>query len=114
MAAMSTALIEFRSERDSRTSTLTGHTAVKPKLVIEKRRVPEGDASVNEYSMKVVFGTANAEGLVLTQKDSFEVIHRSPVLGDVSDVAAALVVFRDIIAGDEFAASINTLNFLKP
>jgi hypothetical protein len=81
MAAMTTVLNEFSSNGNSRTSTVTGHTAVKPKLVIEKRRVPEGNQTMIEYSFKVVIATEDSEGMVISNKVTFEAIARYPVLG---------------------------------
>jgi hypothetical protein len=37
---------------------------------------------------------------------------RTPINGITTDVDAALAVFRDIMAGDEFGFSIPTQNFL--
>lgn len=112
MAAMTTVLTEFSTSGNSRTSTTTGHTAVKPKLVIEKRRVPEGNQIVLEQSCKVVHATADVDGVVLPQKVTFEAIVKYPISGTDTDVDAALAVFRDIIAGDEFAAAVDTQNWL--
>lgn len=112
MAAMSTVLTPFAEQGNSRTSLVTGHTAVKPKIVIEKRRVPEGNQAVAEYSCKVIYATDDAADVILPQKVSFEAIVRYPILGQSSDIAAALVVFRDIIAGDEFAASVTSTGWL--
>lgn len=41
MAAMTTALTEFSTNGDSRTYTTSGHTVSNPKLVTQKRRVPD-------------------------------------------------------------------------
>lgn len=112
MAGMTTVLTEFSSNGNSRTSTFTGHTAIEPKLVIEKRRVPEGNQTMLEYSFKVVEATTDADSMVLSQKISFEAVVRYPVLGQSTDVTAALATFRDIIAGDEFGASVTTQNWL--
>jgi hypothetical protein len=112
MAAMTTSLTEFSNSGNSRTSTLSGHTAVEPQLVIEKRRVPEGYQTMVEYSCKIVYATEDAEGAVLSNKVSFEAIVRYPTLGTSSDVDAALAVFRDVIAGDEFANSVSTQEWL--
>lgn len=112
MAGMTTVLTEFSNIGNSRTSTLNGHTSVKPKLVIEKRRVPEGNQSSAEYSFKVVEATVDVDDAVLSQKVSFECVVRYPVLGASADIAAALAVFRDIIAGDEFGASVTTQGWL--
>jgi hypothetical protein len=112
MAAMTTVLTEFSNSGSSRTSTLTGHTAIEPKLVIEKRKVPEGNQTMVEYSCKVVHATEDADGVILTNKVSFEACVRYPVLGQSADVTAALAFFVDIIGGDEFANSVSTQEWL--
>jgi hypothetical protein len=111
MAAMTTVLTEFSQSGNSRTSTFTGHTAVKPKLVIEKRRVPEGNQVMIEYSAKVIQATED-DGAILQQKISFEATVRHPVAGQAADVTAALATFVDVIAGDEFANSVVTQEWL--
>lgn len=113
MAAMTTVLTEFSQNGNSRTSTTTGHTALKPKLVIEKRRVPEGNQTMVEYVAKVVHATEDADGAVLSQKVAIEASVRYPLAGLSTDVDAALVIFRDIIAGDEFANSVDTQEWLS-
>jgi len=112
MAAMTAVLTEFSNNGNSRTSTVATHTAVKPKLVIEKRRVPEGNQIIAEYSCKCVYATEDVDGVILSNKVSFEAVVRYPVAGDAADVAAALVLFKDIIANDEFANSITTQQWL--
>lgn len=112
MAGMTTALTEFANSGNSRTSTYTGHTASDPKLVIEKRRVPDGNATMVEYSCKVVEATEDGNGDALSQKISFECVVRYPVAAIAADISAALVIFRDIIAGDEFANSVSTQEWL--
>ena len=108
MAAMTTVLTEFANNGNSRTSTLSGHSASKPKLLIEKRRVPEGNQTMVEYSFKVVIATEDADGAVLANKISFEGVCRYPVLGTSTDVDAALAIFADVISGDEFSNSVDT------
>lgn len=112
MAAMTTVLNEFSNQGNSRTSTVTGHTAVKPKLVIEKRRVPEGSQTIVEYGVKVVNATTDSAGAILPNKVSFEAVVRYPLSGSSSDITAALATFRDIIAGDEFGVSVTTQGWL--
>lgn len=112
MAAMTTVLTEFSNNGNSRTSTLTGHTAAKPRLVIEKRRVPEGSQTMIEYSFKVVYSTEDDDGMVLSNKVSFEMIVRYPIAGQAADVTAALAIVADVIAGDEFANSVSTQEWL--
>jgi hypothetical protein len=112
MAAQTTALTEFSDNGDSRTYTFTGHSVVKPKLVIQKRKVPGVNGKVAETSVSVICGTEDSLGAYLPEKVSFQVIVRTPINGITTDVDAALAVFRDIMAGDEFGFSIPTQNFL--
>lgn len=112
MAAMTTVLTEFSNNGNSRTSTLSGHTAVKPKVLIEKRRVPEGNQKMVEYSFKIVEATTDTNDLVLSNKVSLEVIGRYPLDGDPADVTSALAVLRDVVAGDEFGVSLTTQGWL--
>lgn len=113
MAAMSTALTEFSDKENSRTYTYTGHTASKPKLVLQKRKVATGNQVVIEDSIAVIAATVDAASLVLPQKISFEVIVRRPITGASADVTAALAIFRDVVAGDEFTATVNGQTYLK-
>jgi hypothetical protein len=80
--------------------------------VIEKRRVPEGNQTMIEYSFKLVRATVDADGAVLSNKVTMESIVRYPVLGASADVTAALATFADIVSGDEFANSISTQEWL--
>lgn len=112
MAAMTTVLTEFSNNGNSRTSTLTGHTAISPRLVIEKRKVPEAAQTMVEQSAKVVYATEDADSEVLQNKISMEVVVRYPILGQSTDVTAALAILADIIAGDEFANSVSTQEWL--
>jgi len=113
MAAMTTALTEFADNGNSRTYTLVGHTALDPQLVIQTRRVPSGSQSVAESAFKVVYATEDADGNVLQSKVSFEGSVRYPIDGLQADIDAALAVFRDIVAGDEFGVTVNTQNWLS-
>lgn len=113
MAAMTVVLTKFSEQGNTRTNTLPSHTVVKPQLVIEKRKVPEGAQTIAEYSVKVVIATTDSEGLVLAQKISFEAIVRVPLQGLASDVTAARDAFKAIIAGDEFNTAVTTAKWLK-
>lgn len=112
MAAMTVALTEFSDSGNSRTSTLAAHTVLKPQVVVEKRRVPEGNQTVSEYSAKAVIATTDSTGAVLPQKVSMEVTVRFPVNSQAADIQIALTTLRAIIAGDEFANSVVTQNWL--
>jgi len=112
MAGMTTVLTEFSDNGNSRTSTYTGHTALEPRLVIEKRRVPDTNQSMIEYSAKIVSSTEDSDGAILSEKVTFEAVVRYPKLGLAADVTAALAIFRDVIAGDEFGNSVTTQEWL--
>jgi hypothetical protein len=112
MAGMTTALAEFAGIGNSRTSTTSGHTIQRPKLVIERRTVAEGKKTVAEYEAKVVQAAVDPNDLVLRDKVQLSVISRVPVAADSATVDAAIVILRDIVASDEFVVSVKTQNWL--
>lgn len=113
MPTLATTLTEYSDEANSRIYTVSGHTVAKPKLVLQKRKVgtPGGASSVDD--IQVVFGAADANGVILPGRVAFAVSVRRPVEAAAADTDAALAVFRDIVASDEFAAMVNTQNYLK-
>lgn len=113
MAAMVTALTEFSDKENSRTYTTSGHTASKPKLVIQKRKVPQGNATVCETEISVIHATTDASSAVLQQKVNMSVNVRYPIDGQSSDISAVLAILRDIVAGDEFGTTVTTQNYLS-
>lgn len=113
MAAMTTALTVFSDKENSRTYTRTGHTALSPKLVLQKRRVPSGNQIVAEDTITVLAATVDAGGVVLPQRITMTVTIRRPITGLAADVTTLLAVLRDIVAGDEFTSTVNTQNYLK-
>lgn len=113
MAAMSTSLTELIDNGNSITYFYTGHTVNDPKLVLQKRKVPVGATGVAEDSFSVVVQTDDADGNPLSSKPSFEAKHRRPINGDAADSTAALAVFRDIVASDEFGAMVTNQARLK-
>lgn len=112
MAAMTVALTEFSTSGNSRTSTLAGHTAVQPKLVIEKRKVPEGNQVMAEYNVKVVEATTNTASEILKEKVTAEVAFRYPVQGVTTERTAVLAALRAIVIGDEYGNSVETQEWL--
>lgn len=112
MAALATALTEFSDNGDSRTYTISGHSATKPKLVVQKRKVPVGNQVMAEFSGTVVYGVLAGDGSVATNKVSQGVFARYPVDADPTDLAAmnaaALVILRDFVASDEFGAAVTS------
>lgn len=115
MPAMATTLTEFSTNGDSRTYTTSGHTASKPKLVIQKRRVPAGNQLMAETQVSIVHAAIGSDSEVLPAKVSHTVISRYPVnikTGETT-VADALAILKDVVASDEFAASVSSQNFVK-
>jgi hypothetical protein len=110
MAALATALTEFADNGNSRTYTTAGSVASKPKLVLQSRKVPVGNQVVAEFSATVSHGTEDADGLVLPQKVRLTATCAYNINGDSADLAAALVIFRDIVASDEFEAALTSQN----
>lgn len=113
MAAMSTVLTEFSDNGNSRTYSQAAHTAVKPQLVLQKRKVPSGNQTVVEDTITVLAATEDSDGAVLPSRVTFTATVRRPVDGTAADVTAMLAVFRDIVAGDEFANTVDTQEWLK-
>lgn len=113
MAAMSTTLTEFSTNGNSRTYVTAGHTAVKPKLLIQRRKVPTSEQGVVDTMYQVVHATTDSTGAILQRKVLLTATVAHPVQGQSSDVAAALVIFRDMVASDEFGASVTNQNFLE-
>lgn len=112
MAAMTTALTEFSDLGNSRTYTYTGHTAAEPRLVLQKRKVPSGNQTVVEDTISVLSSTEDANGDLLDSRVMFTATVRRPISGIAADVTAALAVFRDVIAGDEFGNTVSTQEWL--
>jgi hypothetical protein len=81
--------------------------------VIQKRRVPEGNSTIVESVISVIHATEDADGVILSQKIAGEVKVRYPVDGLSTDVDAMLVILRDIVAGDEFANTVDTQEWLS-
>jgi hypothetical protein len=112
MAAMSTVLTEFADSGNSRTYTQAAHTVEKPLLVLQKRKVPSGASVVAEDTITVLSATEDSDGAILAPRVTFAAIIRRPITGDAADVTSMLAVFRDIVAGDEFANSVSTQEWL--
>jgi hypothetical protein len=105
MAGMSTVLtLQARSGHSSTYTVPAVHTALKPKLVLQKRKVPSGNQSMMEDTITVLDSTVDSADVLLDSKIAVTVIVRRPKQGASADVTAALARFRDIVAGDEFGA----------
>lgn len=113
MAAMTTALTEFSNNGNSRTYIQTAtHTALKPKLVIQKRKIPQGSQVLLEDTINVVHATTDAAGVVIPRRASIMITVRRPTDGTAADMTACLAIARDIVASDNFTSMVNTQAFL--
>lgn len=109
MAAMSTALTFFSRLGDKVTYILSGHTNQTPKVVVCTRKVPVGKQTTGGYTMTVSYGVDDSDGNMLPDKASFQVVHSWPQkAAATTERDAALAVFRDIIASDEFTSAVST------
>jgi hypothetical protein len=61
----------------------------------------------------VVYGTEDADGLPLAPKVVFDAGVRYPANGQSSDVTAALAVFRDFVASDEFTTMVTSQAYVQ-
>jgi len=113
MAAMSTVLTVFSDQGNQRTFTYTGHSALDPRVVIQSRKVATGNTSVIEDRVQVISGTEDAANIPLASRVVYEAKLRRPVNGAAADVSAALAIFRDIVASDEFGTLTTTQKWLK-
>lgn len=113
MASFATVISEFSDSENRRTYAVTGHTVQKPKLVVQKRSVPKTTTSVGESQLMVVYGTLDATGVPIASKVVFQASVRYPANGLSADISAALAVFRDLVASDEFTNLVNSQGYVK-
>jgi hypothetical protein len=105
MASFTTTLVGHNEKSNSRSYEIDStHTVAKPHLVIQSRKEPVGNQVISQDNLIVSMATEDADGNVLPQRVSFEAIIRRSKNGDSADVTAALAVFRDLVASDEFTA----------
>jgi hypothetical protein len=113
MAARATSFVEFASNGNSKTYQLPGHTIAQPRLAIQRRKIATNVDGVADDSIRVVYGTKDEADLPLAARTSFEVIVRRPANGVTGDVTSALAVFRDVVASDEFTATVTSQSWSK-
>jgi hypothetical protein len=113
MASFATTITEFSDKENNRTYMVSGHTVQAPRLVIQKRKVPTSMSGSAESHLMVVYGTEDAEGNPLASKVVFDAGVRYPADGQSEDVTAALAVFRDFVASDEFTNLVTSQAYVK-
>lgn len=113
MASFTTTIQEFSDKENHRTYSVSGHTVQAPKLLIQKRKVPSTTEAASESHLMVVYGTEDVDGNPLASKVVFDAGVRYPANGQSADVTAALAVFRDFVASDEFTAMVNAQTYVQ-
>jgi len=113
MAAMTTVLTVTDIQSGKFTYSTSGHTAQKAKIVVGNHRVPTGNQVMAEFSFSVLHSTEDDDGIILPQKAGITVSCRQPINGQSTDMDAVVAIVRDIVASDEFANSVSTLEPLK-
>jgi hypothetical protein len=110
---MTTALEEFTTNGNSKTYVAPAHTVVKPRVVVQKRKVPVEPGNVAEDTINVVFGTEDADGAPLASKVSFNLTYKRHRDALAADVAAAKSLFLEIVNSDEFSDTMAGQTFLQ-
>lgn len=113
MSQLTTPISEYSDNGNTRTYAVQGHLAAKPFLVIQKRSAPGGVNASTEMSFRVIKATTNAIGDIIPNKASVEVVVRCPNQGKPDDLQTAFTLAKEIIASDEFRASVTSLTWLK-
>lgn len=113
MGSFTTTITEFSDSENRRTYEVSGHTVQKPKLVIQKRKVPSSTAANAESNLQVVYGTVDAAGDVLPSKIVIAADVRYPANGASADINAALAAFRDFVQSDEFTNMVTSQSYLQ-
>jgi hypothetical protein len=113
MASFTTVLSEYSDTENRRTFAVAGHSVVAPKLLIQKRKAPRTAEASAESQLQVVFGTVDGAGNPLASKIAISADVRYPANGLMTDVAAALAVFRDLVNSDEFTNMVNSQTYVK-
>jgi hypothetical protein len=113
MAAMVTSLIPYNEALNVKEWILDSHTALTPRKVIQKRRVPNGNQSVIEDTITLSAEAVDAEGVVLPQRCSIEIKVRRPKQHMGTQLTTVLMpLARDFVSADEFEAVISKSLYL--
>jgi anthranilate phosphoribosyltransferase len=113
MASFTTTISEYSDKENKRTYAIDGHTVSAPRLVIQKRKVPSVPEANAESHLLVVYGTDDSESNPLSAKIVFDAGVRYPANGQSDDVTAALAVFRDFVASDEFTSMVTSQAYVQ-
>lgn len=114
MAALALALIEFSEEKNKRTYTLASHTATKPALLIQSKKVPQNGSALLGTDFKIVRASVDALGVPTSSKISLSFNGTYPVNCVIADIDAAIADFRAVVASDEFVTLVKAQTWVKP
>lgn len=116
MAALATTLTGYTDKGDTRIWRTAGHTVVKPKLVMQKRRLPVGNQTTSELTISVLQAAVGEDDMVLPSKVLFSATVRIPtgIKAGETTVADSLVIFRDVVQSTEFGDALTTFDHIKP
>jgi hypothetical protein len=113
MASFSTVIKSYSESENVRSYSIAGHTVQKPRILKQKRRAPTSPTASAESELQVQYGTVDIVGSPLPGKIVFTANVRYPLDGLAADVTAALAVFRDFVASDQFTDMVNSQNYVK-
>lgn len=113
MAAFTTVITEHNDSENRRVYAITGHTASMPKLLIQKRKEPTATNKVASDTLMVVYGDEDASAVPIENKCVLEAVIRRSIEGSSTISAAALAVFRDFVASDQFAAIVSGQTYVQ-
>lgn len=114
MASFTTPLEMYSSNGDSVTYILNDHTAQKPSLVIQSRKVANSASGNIETRVAVVRGTLDSEGALIPSRAMIDISGKYPKHGDFADVQACLATAIDLISSDEFLEALQKQTRLQP
>lgn len=113
MATIAIPLVEFNDVDNKRTYSLATHSATKPSLLIQTRKVPSAAKTVAETGLQVVQATFNAVSEPLVQKINLALTVRYPIDGVTADLDLAIANFRALVISDEFVTAIKAQTYIK-
>lgn len=88
---------------DSVTYQLEGHTPAVPKIIIFDRKVPTGNAPKEQYRVRYIGGSVDAQGALRTPGIIVELSISSHMAAPDSEVIAGLNAVLDVAKAEGFA-----------
>lgn len=115
MASFTTTIERYATRENAVTYIMSGsHSFIQPRLVIQKRAMPNTANGVQRHSLEVLYGTTDSDDNPLNSLIGMAANIRYPSNGDGTDVVACLATFRDFVNSDEFQALVLGGNLIQP